>query len=237
MGSGGAGGSPGRATTRTTVVGQQRCAIKAAAPPLLPQPDDDVLQSSAALVARGHILPASAEDEAMLRAHLASSIPGAEFVGSFEVLQTARRGIYDALKASIEEQRGADRLPAERDLWHGTSWAIVSKILQHGFNRIFAGRHGTLLGVATYFAADLAYSQRFCDRQGSGKDATKVVLYTRVLVGRYCKGSSTDVEPPLLNAEGGERYDSTVDNEEHPTIFAVFRDFQALPQFLLEFRS
>merc|ERR1712039_588018 len=143
----------------------------------------------------------------------------------------------DALRATLQKQDPSGDRPVERDLWHGTSWANVGKILQQGFNRIFAGRHGTRLGVATYFSTTLGYSHRFCDRDGGGKDGTKVMILARVLTGRHCRGKASDVEPPLIDADRVLRYDSTVDDEEHPTIFAIFRDFQALPLFLVEFRS
>lgn len=106
------------------------------------------------------------------------------------------------------------------------------KILKQGFNRSFAGRHGTLLGHATYFSSDPRYSLRFCDK-GGGQHGTKVLILSRVLVGRYCKGSPSDVEPPVCN-DDGDRYDTTVDSMESPSIFAVFRDFQAVPLFLVE---
>lgn len=51
--------------------------------------------------------------------------------------------------------------------------AFIPKILKQGFNRSFAGRHGTLLGHATYFSSDPRYSLRFCDKKG-GQDGTKV---------------------------------------------------------------
>merc|ERR1712113_343963 len=131
------------------------------------------------------------------------------------------------------EERSEDALTLERELWHGTSWATVPKIVRQGFNRSFAGRHGTLLGAGTYFSTDPAYSQRFCDRHGGGRDGTKALLLSRVLVGNYCKGTKEDVEPPVMDSESGVLFDSTVDNEEHPSIFVVFRDFQALPLFLV----
>ena len=34
--------------------------------------------------------------------------------------------------------------------------------------------------------------------------------------------------------DDGDRYDTTVDSMESPSIFAVFRDFQAVPLFLVE---
>merc|ERR1712187_165496 len=144
--------------------------------------------------------------------------------------------VYDALKSTMQEQRGGESL-AEKELWHGTGWATVPKIGKQGFNRSFAGRHGTLLGAGTYFSTDPAYSQRFCDRNGGGKDGTKTLFLSRVLVGNHCKGTKQDMEPPVMDAETGQLFDSTVDNENTPSIFVVFRDFQAVPLFLVEFTN
>ncbi|CAE8719548.1 unnamed protein product, partial [Polarella glacialis] len=195
------------------------------------------LSSSAVLLERGLITRASEEDEALLRDELAERLgSGVELVGVFQVVNAIQKGVYDALRNTLQELR--ERQPLEeQELWHGTSWTFVPKILRQGFNRSFAGRHGTLLGTATYFSSDVAYSLRFCDRRGGGQDGTKVLLKASVLVGNYCKGCSSDVEPPIMDAETGERFDSTVDNEEKPSIFAVFRDFQALPLFLLEVKN
>lgn len=195
--------------------------------------------SCSVLLAKDFVVRASLEDEVALRAEVLASVPNAEFMGAYQVKAGAQDRIYDAIKGGMQasssdsSEAGA---PQELQLWHGTSWAILAQILRHGFNRSFAGRHGTKLGVATYFSSGLAYSARFCDKQGGGADGTKVVLLSSVLVGKYCKGSPSDVEPPIMDADTGERYDSTVDNEDNPSIFAVFRDFQALPQFLVEFR-
>ena len=49
----------------------------------------------------------------------------------------------------------------------------------------------------------------------------QVLVAARVLVGRYCKGSPGDVEPPVLDERTGDRYDSTVDNAEAPSIFVA----------------
>lgn len=179
-------------------------------------------------------VPHGADD--LLREELEQRIPNAELVGVFQVVQHPHSIMYDAMKATMRAESGGI-LPRERELWHGTSWATVPKILKQGFNRSFAGRHGTLLGAATYFSVDVAYSQRFCDRRGGGVSGTKAVLLSRVLVGRHCKGGPSDVEPPLLPDGSGDRYDSTVDNEDRPGIFAVFKDFQAVPLFLVEFRG
>lgn len=222
-------------TARPKAAVAARPTAAAAAAAAAPQPGDEAWQSAGALMERGFLEAAPEAEEATLRAQVAGHVPGAEFIGAYKVANCAQHGVYDALKAGVQAKDPSGP-PEERDLWHGTSWAILAKILRHGFNRSFAGRHGTLLGVATYFSTDLSYSQRFCDRRGGGKDGTKAVLLSRVLVGRYCKGSPSDVEPPILDMCSGERYDSTVDNVDHPSIFAVFRDFQAVPLYLVEFR-
>lgn len=170
---------------------------------------------------------ASEEDQRQLRADLEPEI---QVTGIFAIVGT-QSSVYDALKSSLAE--GRSEALEELQLWHGTSWAFIPKILKQGFNRSFAGRHGTLLGHASYFSRDPRYSLRFCDKKG-GPDGTKVMVAARVLVGRYCKGAPGDVEPPVFDARTGDRYDSTVDNAEAPSIFAVFRDFQALPLFLIE---
>lgn len=191
--------------------------------------------SSADLLTKGLISTASEEDKASIRSRLAERLPGVEVIAVYKAVNDNHRVVYNALRSTAEAQRGGCA-PEERELWHGTSWAFVPKILRQGFNRSFAGRHGTLLGSATYFSSDPAYSQKFCDKKGGGRDSTKALLLATVLVGNYCKGCSTDVEPPIKDAETGERYDSTVENEDSPSIFAIFRDFQALPLFLVELK-
>mmetsp|Transcript_76007 Transcript_76007/g.180853 ORF Transcript_76007/g.180853 Transcript_76007/m.180853 type:complete len:590 (+) Transcript_76007:99-1868(+) len=200
---------------------------------------EDALLSTGVLTAKGLLVAASDDDVTRMRAEVARALPGAEFVGAFRVPEGTQGVIYSAMQQSMrEELEGSPTEDAslERALWHGTTWTTIPKILRHGFNRSFAGRHGTLLGHGTYFSSDLGYSKRFCDRSGGGMDGTKVVLLARVLTGSYCKGSSADVEPPLREEATGTRFNSTVDNEENPKTFVVFRDFQAVPEFLVEFR-
>uniref|UniRef100_A0A7S0ZXP1 Poly [ADP-ribose] polymerase n=1 Tax=Noctiluca scintillans TaxID=2966 RepID=A0A7S0ZXP1_NOCSC len=218
-------------------VGVRRLPQKAALPrsnlsaaPRSPSPGRADVASVESLVESGLLSPC--DSPTALRA-LTESLPSAEFVASYQVHAGPQCAMFEALRENLRVQRGSDNESLECELWHGTTWASVPKILRSGFNRSFAGRHGTRLGIGTYFSTDLAYSHRFCEANQKG---TKVILLARVLVGRYCKGTSTDVEPPLLDESTGERYDSTVDNEEKPSIFAVFRDFQALPLLLLEFR-
>eukprot|EP00927_Polykrikos_kofoidii_P037675 TRINITY_DN31892_c0_g1_i1.p1 TRINITY_DN31892_c0_g1~~TRINITY_DN31892_c0_g1_i1.p1 ORF type:complete len:969 (-),score=122.72 TRINITY_DN31892_c0_g1_i1:116-2983(-) len=145
----------------------------------------------------------------------------------FNVAASAQAAVYEAVRSALGGVQTEERL-----LWHGTSWRSVPNILKAGFNRAYAGRHGTKFGVGTYFSADPTYALRFCDRPTAEREP-RALLLVRVRIGRFTRGSSGMVEPPLLqDAQGGgvgERFDSTVDDCECPRIFCVFRDFQALP--------
>mmetsp|Transcript_16208 Transcript_16208/g.37293 ORF Transcript_16208/g.37293 Transcript_16208/m.37293 type:complete len:555 (-) Transcript_16208:27-1691(-) len=200
-----------------------------------PSAEDASPLSASILASRGMLTAASDEETSSLRAEVARVLPEAEFKGAFRVPENAQGSIFCAMRTSMLAEWEGGEAALERLLWHGTTWSTLPNILRHGFNRSFAGRHGTLLGHGTYFSADLAYSKRFCDRHGGGMDATKVVVLARVLVGHFCKGSRTDVEPPIQDEMTGTRFHSTVDSEDVPRTFVVFRDFQALPEFVVEF--
>lgn len=131
--------------------------------------------------------------------------------------------------AAAEAYAGVRRtLGPERLLWHGTPWDAVGNIAHHGFNRAYCGRHGAKLGRGTYFAEDASYAMRFC-----GRSSPRAVFLAGVLPGRYCRGEDGLVEPPPADSRGA-RFDSTVDDPERPRAFCVFRDFQALPLYLVE---
>lgn len=132
--------------------------------------------------------------------------------------------VHEAVRASMSVVNA-------QMLWHGTLSERIPNIVLSGFNRAYCGRHGTKLGHGTYFSAAADYSARFCDR----KNKRRVVILADVLVGSWTKGSPDLVEPPHCNADCLARFDSTVDNADAPSIFCVFRDFQALPRYLVEF--
>lgn len=230
-------GSPAMSTGSPPSGGRRSTGGTATATPLSQLASEAALQNSDALVAKGLLTPVSPEDEGDIWSSVVDRLPNATLIGLFKVTVDSHNVVYNALKNSMQEDRGEDAVILEKDLWHGTSWAIVPKIVRQGFNRSFAGRHGTLLGAGTYFSTDPAYSQRFCDRNGGGRDGTKALMLSRVLVGNFCKGTKQDMEPPVMDTDTGDLFDSTVDSEEDPSIFVVFRDFQAVPLFLVEFQS
>lgn len=158
-----------------------------------------------------------------VRNWLTSALPNAEVGAVFRVQSSAATA---AAYAGVQRTLGP-----ERHLWHGTSWDAVANIAKHGFNRAYSGRHGSKLGRGTYFAEDPTYALRFC-----GKSVPRAVFLAGVLPGRFCKGEEGLVEPPTIGSCGA-RYDSTVDDVERPRVFCVFRDFQAVPLYLVEIRS
>jgi len=143
----------------------------------------------------------------------------------------ARVESASTVTAAFEAVRGA--LGPERLLWHGTSWESVPNIVRHGFNRAYAygGRHGAKLGRGTYFAEDPNYALRFCSRATPG--GPRALFMAGVLPGRVARGEEGLLEPPQADATGA-RFDSTADNPVQPRVLCVFKDFQALPLFLVE---
>ena len=58
----------------------------------------------------------------------------------------------------------------------------------------------------------------------------------RVLTGEYTKGSSSMLVPPAKSPTNPNvLYDSVVDNVHNPSIFVVFYDAQAYPEYLITF--
>jgi len=163
--------------------------------------------------------PGQSDIEAV-QARLKATVPVVEVKAVFRVeIATASSVAYNGVRRTL----GPEKL-----LWHGTTWEAAGNIAQNGFNRAYVGRHGTKLGRGTYFAEDASYAMRFCSRGPS-----RAIFLAGVLPGRYCRGEEGLVEPPPA-PDNGARFDSTVDDPEQPRIFCVFRDFQALPLYLVE---
>jgi len=168
---------------------------------------------------------AALDDLAHVRALFCAQLPGSQVLGVYRIENSALAKVYGAVRGTLGE-------PQELDLWHGTTAECTRNIALGGFNRAYCGRHGTKLGHGTYFSASAAYSLRFC---GPKHASRRVMLLARVLVGTWTKGTPGLVEPPYRDDERMVRYDSTVDDVSSPGMFCIFRDFQALPQYLVEF--
>lgn len=93
---------------------------------------------------------------------------------------------------------------------------------------------GAMFGNGAYFAVDPAYSARGYakpDTQGHRR-----MYLARVLVGDFTKGQQGLVAPPARDpARPSDLYDSVSDKVAHPSMFVIFNDVQAYPEFLITF--
>ncbi|XP_054586345.2 protein mono-ADP-ribosyltransferase PARP14 [Nothobranchius furzeri] len=121
----------------------------------------------------------------------------------------------------------------ERLLFHGTASKSTDLINSKGFNRSYAGIHGAMYGKGSYFAVDPAYSAgNYAKPDSKGH---KRMYQARVLVGDYTQGSGTMITPPAKSTNPADLYDSVTDRANNPSMFVVFNDIQAYPEYLITF--
>uniref|UniRef100_A0A8C0AX93 Poly [ADP-ribose] polymerase n=1 Tax=Buteo japonicus TaxID=224669 RepID=A0A8C0AX93_9AVES len=125
----------------------------------------------------------------------------------------------------------------EKLLFHGTAASSLSTINYNGFNRGFAGKNAATIGNGTYFAVDASYSAQDTYSRPD-MNGRRYMYLARVLTGQYCAGSKGLITPPPKNpADPTDLYDSVVDNVNNPTMFVIFNDIQAYPEYLITFRK
>ncbi|XP_041947801.1 protein mono-ADP-ribosyltransferase PARP14-like isoform X3 [Alosa sapidissima] len=124
----------------------------------------------------------------------------------------------------------------EKRLWHGTSANKIDQINNQGFNRSFAGSQvGARYGNGSYFAVDPQYSASGYAR-ADGKGHKRMYL-ARVLVGEFTLGSGGLLTAPARNSgSSADLYDSVTDNMTNPTMFVIFSDVQAYPEYIITFQ-
>uniref|UniRef100_H3A6R6 Poly [ADP-ribose] polymerase n=1 Tax=Latimeria chalumnae TaxID=7897 RepID=H3A6R6_LATCH len=120
----------------------------------------------------------------------------------------------------------------ERILYHGTKAEVCDVINADGFNRSYSGANAIVYGEGTYFAVNASYSAGDTYSQPEQGSQKKMIYRAKVLTGDYCKGQQGFKEPPLKDPKGRERYDSVVDGD-NPTMYVVFQDNQAYPEYLI----
>ncbi|KAG9468419.1 hypothetical protein GDO78_022780 [Eleutherodactylus coqui] len=141
---------------------------------------------------------------------------------------------YQIKKQSIDTKNGTTN--NERQLFHGTDENTVKSVNSNGFNRSYSGLNvGAKLGNGTYFAVNSNYSAH---DQYSKPDANglKYMYLVRVLTGEFCVGQEGMVAPPAKNPSNStDLYDSVTNDLAKPSIFAIFNDIQAYPEYLITF--
>ncbi|XP_066467944.1 protein mono-ADP-ribosyltransferase PARP14 [Tiliqua scincoides] len=141
---------------------------------------------------------------------------------------------YQVQKQAMDKKHG--HVNNEKILFHGTPHSTVKSINQTGFNRSYAGKNAAAIGNGTYFAVDASYSAQdaYSTPDGNGK---KYMYLARVLTGDYCVGQHGQVTPPPKTPGGVDLYDSVTNSMKNPSMFVIFRDAQAYPEYLITFRN
>ncbi|KAM3867433.1 protein mono-ADP-ribosyltransferase PARP14-like [Diretmus argenteus] len=137
---------------------------------------------------------------------------------------------YQLMKKQLEEKN--KHTNNERQLFHGTSSNPIDLINTQGFNRSYAGAHAAMYGLGTYFAVDPIYSVRgYAKPDALGH---KRMYLARVLVGDFTQGAAAMITPPSKGS-AADLYDSVTDKTSNPTMFIIFNDIQAYPEYLITF--
>ncbi|OCT63241.1 protein mono-ADP-ribosyltransferase PARP14 [Xenopus laevis] len=140
---------------------------------------------------------------------------------------------YQIKKKQLDNQYGSTN--NEMQLFHGTDQNTVRNVNHNGFNRSFAGRNATAIGSGTYFAVNANYSAQSTYSRPD-VNGLKQMYLARVLTGKYCQGQHGMITPPAKNqSDPTDLYDSVTDNTAQPSMFVIFSDIQAYPEFLITF--
>ncbi|KAK9524874.1 hypothetical protein VZT92_017238 [Zoarces viviparus] len=146
------------------------------------------------------------------------------------------RRVYEAQKQHISDKNKHQGGARERLLYHGTSQDNCDSIMKTGFNRSFSGQNATSFGHGTYFAVDASYSAHPTYSKPAA-DGSQLMFVVRVLTGVYTLGQSSMRLPPNRSDQhSSDRYDSVVDNLANPSMYIVFHDNQAYPDYLITFK-
>ncbi|XP_050755660.1 protein mono-ADP-ribosyltransferase PARP14-like [Gymnogyps californianus] len=140
---------------------------------------------------------------------------------------------YQIKKREMDNKNGNRN--NERLLFHGTSKESLTLINNRGFNRSYAGMHAANFGNGTYFAVNASYSasDTYSKPDADGK---KYMYLARVLVGEYSRGIRGSITPAAKNASNSiDLFDSSTDNVNQPSMFIIFNDIQAYPEYLITF--
>ncbi|XP_053925815.1 protein mono-ADP-ribosyltransferase PARP14 isoform X2 [Cuculus canorus] len=140
---------------------------------------------------------------------------------------------YQIKKCEMDKKNASKN--NERFLFHGTSKESLTLINNQGFNRSYAGMHAANYGNGTYFAVNASYSasNTYSKPDADGK---KYMYLARVLVGEYSQGIKGSITPAAKNAGNSiDLFDSSTDNVNQPSMFIIFNDIQAYPEYLITF--
>jgi poly [ADP-ribose] polymerase 10/14/15 len=158
---------------------------------------------------------------------VATHLPDAKDVRIERLHNPTLRRCYDAFLHSCKQEERVW-------LFHGTTEATSAKIRVDGFNRSFCGKNATLYGRGVYFARDISYSAR--DQYSTASVAgRKHIFACRVVTGHHVRGDSNMLTPGWKDDK--TPYLTSVDQLDDPSIFVIYKDMQANPEFLITFST
>jgi len=62
------------------------------------------------------------------------------------------------------------------------------------------------------------------------------MMMVRVVTGKYCRGNSSLKTAPYKPGSETEQYDSVVDDVSNPTMYAVYHDASAYPEYIVKYK-
>ncbi|KAI8486738.1 positive regulation of interleukin-4-mediated signaling pathway [Branchiostoma belcheri] len=129
------------------------------------------------------------------------------------------------------------RRTVEQELWHGTKKEVTEVITHNGFNRSYSGGNvGCWEGQGSYFALKAAYSTKDYYSVPDPTTKHKKMFLCKVTTGEYTKGAADMTKAPMRSDKPNVPFDSTVNDVNNPTVFVIFHDAQAYPEYLITFK-
>lgn len=90
-------------------------------------------------------------------------------------------------------------------------------------------------GNGSYFAVKASYSANDTYSKPN-QNGEKFMYLCRVLTGDFTLGQQNMIAPPSKGNNSILLYDSVVDNVSNPSMFVIFHDIQAYPEYLITFK-
>ena len=92
-----------------------------------------------------------------------------------------------------------------------------------------------LLGAGSYFSTTSEYSARDMFSPANNK-GERFMFLVRVITGESCKGKEGLKTAPYKPGCYDDRYNSVVDDETNPQMYAVFHDVVAYPDYIIKYK-
>ena len=92
-----------------------------------------------------------------------------------------------------------------------------------------------ILGAGSYFATTSQYSSK--DKYSPPNESgVKYIILARVITGEYCLGNGSYKFAPYKPDSQYEQYDSVVNDPTNPSMYAVFHDASAYPEYVIKYK-